>query len=238
MADATYSPKTYRSDGGDKIIVASGGTLQVESGGTLQLDSGATATLADEILAAADMAVADGALVVGNAAGAGVGIVPTGDVTITNAGVTAIGAEKVLSSMVEEGLIHYVDKQLTNAEVLAVRATPITLVAAPGSNKAIIVDKILAVCDSAAAGYTESTDNLAIQYSGGLDILTIESTGFVDGGDVQVRHQAPAEAVVVLPPNEAVEVFGSGDGELGGGNAANTLSFRIWYHTVPTVAFT
>jgi len=35
MADATYQPKTYRKQGGDELVVASGGALTVESGGTL-----------------------------------------------------------------------------------------------------------------------------------------------------------------------------------------------------------
>lgn len=35
MADATYQPKVYRTSGGDKQVIASGGTLEIESGGTL-----------------------------------------------------------------------------------------------------------------------------------------------------------------------------------------------------------
>lgn len=35
MADATYQPKTYRRQGGDEFVVASGGTITVESGGVL-----------------------------------------------------------------------------------------------------------------------------------------------------------------------------------------------------------
>lgn len=43
-ADATYGPKFYRTDGGDKAVVASGGSIVVESGGALTLDSGSTLT--------------------------------------------------------------------------------------------------------------------------------------------------------------------------------------------------
>ena len=35
MADATYQPAVYRKQGGNEIVVASGGTLTVESGGTI-----------------------------------------------------------------------------------------------------------------------------------------------------------------------------------------------------------
>lgn len=37
MADGTYQPKTYRKDGGDTHIIASGGVLDVESGGALKI---------------------------------------------------------------------------------------------------------------------------------------------------------------------------------------------------------
>ena len=40
MADATYQPKTYRKDGGDEHVIASGGQLTVESGGEIEVESG------------------------------------------------------------------------------------------------------------------------------------------------------------------------------------------------------
>lgn len=35
MADATYGPKVYHKQGGDELVVASGGTLTLEAGSTL-----------------------------------------------------------------------------------------------------------------------------------------------------------------------------------------------------------
>ena len=129
------------------------------------------------------------------------------------------------------------DVQITNAQLLLIRATPITLVPAQGANTTIIVERVHAVCDATAGVYTESADNLAVEYSGGLDILTLETTGFIDQAGVEVRQQAPAEAVVTPPANEAVQLFNSGDGEIGGGNIANTFSVRVFFRVVPTVAF-
>ena len=37
MSDSTYMPKTYRKDGGDTSVIASGGVLDIESGGALKL---------------------------------------------------------------------------------------------------------------------------------------------------------------------------------------------------------
>jgi hypothetical protein len=36
----SYQPKTYREDGGDKLVVASGGEIEIESGGTIDVESG------------------------------------------------------------------------------------------------------------------------------------------------------------------------------------------------------
>ena len=35
MADATYTPKVYRKQGGNEIVIASGGTLTLEDGGAI-----------------------------------------------------------------------------------------------------------------------------------------------------------------------------------------------------------
>jgi len=44
MADATYSPKVYRKQGGDELVVASGGKITVETGGILAANGGTQAT--------------------------------------------------------------------------------------------------------------------------------------------------------------------------------------------------
>ena len=35
MADGTYSPKVYRKNGGDTLVVAAGGAIEIEPGGTI-----------------------------------------------------------------------------------------------------------------------------------------------------------------------------------------------------------
>ena len=46
MADATYGPKVYRQQGGDRMVVASGGSLDVESGGEIDIESGGALKIA------------------------------------------------------------------------------------------------------------------------------------------------------------------------------------------------
>ena len=48
MADATYSPLVYMQQGGDVMVVKSGGNIKVETGGLITPNSGTQAsTIAD-----------------------------------------------------------------------------------------------------------------------------------------------------------------------------------------------
>lgn len=38
MADATYTPLIYNKQGGNELVVASGGEINIESGGTITAD--------------------------------------------------------------------------------------------------------------------------------------------------------------------------------------------------------
>ena len=146
----------------------------------------------------------------------------------------AVGVAKL-----EEGAKTFVDVQLTNAQMLAVRATPIQLVATPGANKAVVVDDVHMVSSAAAGAYTETADNLVVEYGDGTDIVAVETTGFVDQASVQVREIKPNYSALFTPlANQLVQLKNSGDGEFGGGNAANTFSLRVHYHVVDMVAFT
>lgn len=60
MADKTYSPKTYRKQGGDEFVVANGGKVTVESGGAIDLKSGALLKIAGTVSTASMVAAAGG----------------------------------------------------------------------------------------------------------------------------------------------------------------------------------
>lgn len=103
MADSTYQPKVYRKQGGDEMVVASGGKIVIESGGELEVQSGGIVDLSAGVQEPGDIALADGKIVVGNASNVGAAVTMSGDVTITNAGVAAIGAGKVTAAMLANG---------------------------------------------------------------------------------------------------------------------------------------
>ncbi len=136
-------------------------------------------------------------------------------------------------------LANVLDVQLTNAQMLALRATPVTLVPAQGVDRATIVERVYIVSDSGTGtAWTETDDNMDVRYAGSTVILTIETTGLIDTGDVQSRYQAPAEAVATPIPNSAVELVNNGDGEFGGGDPIlNSFSVRVWFRVVDTVPF-
>jgi hypothetical protein len=119
---------------------------------------------------------------------------------------------------------------LTNAQVLALRATPITLVAAPGAGKANIFERVVIEFDRTGA-YTETTDNMAVKYTDGSGVVvseTIESTGFVDASaDAVITARSAASPLVTA--NAALVLHNTGDGEFGSGNAANVWRVTTWY---------
>jgi len=47
MADATYQPLVYRQQGGDILVVASGGDIKIEPGGTISNDGTQASAIAD-----------------------------------------------------------------------------------------------------------------------------------------------------------------------------------------------
>lgn len=66
-----YQPKVYKTDGGDKQVVASGGTLDVESGGALKLAGVQVTPTAEELNNAADVSARVQELTVTGAVAAG-----------------------------------------------------------------------------------------------------------------------------------------------------------------------
>lgn len=145
------------------------------------------------------------------------------------------GAGHIVSG--QGGGLLYKDTQLTHAQIGALRATPITVVPSPGAGYALMPYSIHLAFDVTTTAYSESADNIALEYAGGADCLVIETTGFLDQTSDQFRFQSMAEAVFTPVAAEALQLFNNGDGEFGSGNAANTLSVRVYYVIVPMAAF-
>lgn len=137
------------------------------------------------------------------------------------------------------GGVQYAEVSLTNAEMLALRASPKTLVAAPGAGKVIEFISAQLFFDYTGA-YTETADNMAIRYTDGSGTIVsqaIEATGFVDATADTITNALPKIDVIAAKSaseNKALVLHNTGDGEYGGGNAANAVRVKVAYRVHST----
>jgi hypothetical protein len=123
------------------------------------------------------------------------------------------------------------------AAVATLRATPVTLVPAPGSGKLLeLVSGILRIVYTAPA-YTESTDNLVVRYTDGSGVVvsqTIEMTSFITLTADNITSIKPVVDGIVTSAaslNRALVLHNSGDGEFGnsGGSLLDVwIGYRVW----------
>lgn len=125
---------------------------------------------------------------------------------------------------------------LTNAEIKALRATPKTLVAAPGSGYVLEFVSAVLKNNGGTNALTESADNMAVKYNNGSGVAvsqTVECTGFIDQTAATLTS-----ALAVIDPivayasgaNKALVLHNTGDGEWGGNAAADvTMTVKVAY---------
>ena len=140
-----------------------------------------------------------------------------------------------------ESIIRYATVALTNAEIKALRATPKTLVSAPGSGKFLEFVSAVLFLDYGSNALTETTDNLAIRFTNGSGAIVsqaIEATGFIDATADTVTNALPKIDAIVASAsgaNQALVLHNTGDGEYGGNAGADTvISAKVAYriHTL------
>lgn len=128
----------------------------------------------------------------------------TGDVTISAAGVAAIGAAKVLSSMIAPGVIQVATGQISPANIIGTGAGQLGhangVVLVPAAPAGCINELIscVAAMDFSVAAYTGAAGNVTVNLSGGGAALT----GIVTG---TVLIQAAADIIIELVPLAATK---------------------------------
>lgn len=128
---------------------------------------------------------------------------------------------------------------MTNAEALAFRATPKTLVAAPGAARMLRFHNLLWIFDWTAA-YVESTANAQVKYNNGAGLAAsqaIEATGFADAvADIATTGEAKIDLIGLKTAveNLPLVLHNTGAGEWTGGNAANVFRLKVMYSVWPT----
>jgi hypothetical protein len=124
--------------------------------------------------------------------------------------------------------------EISSAEIKALRANKKELVATPGADYFIELVSAVLIYDYDTAVYSESADDLAIEYSTSGDDITaaIEMTGFIDqGGDMIMTvfpiHPQPANVATDIV-NNAIRLINTGDGEYAGAGAG-TMTVKVTY---------
>lgn len=148
-----------------------------------------------------------------------------------------------LSTAVEK----YADVSLTTAQIDALAATPIQLVAAPGTNKAIIfLGASIKYTYSGAAWTVDAGDNLEIRYTDGSGALcaTIEtaSTGLALDGAASTAIWVPpagntpatANSGIAYVANAKLVIDAATDLVKVSGSTAGTIKVRVFYKVIDT----
>lgn len=150
--------------------------------------------------------------------------------------------DSVTYDKLEEGVLQSVDVTITSAELLALNATPKPVVAAPGANKAIVLEGAVVhkPAGTAYAGIAVDED-LSFKYTdgSGAEVAVVETTGFLDQATAQTRYAVPhatdgaGVASDITPVANAALVLHLLVGEITTGDS--DLLLRLYYRVIPTV---
>ena len=145
----------------------------------------------------------------------------------------------VSQGLIDPTVIRFTDTKLESADVKALKATPIELVAAPGANLGIVPVAVAIVVDYGGTNaFTETADDLSIGYAAGAEIKEIESIGLIDQANDEWRYITFEHAETFIPEENVAVVITNLDDEIAG-NAGNDneIHVRLYYRTVPTDGF-
>lgn len=143
----------------------------------------------------------------------------------------------VATASLDVSTIQYAEVSLTANEIKALRATPKTLVSAPGAGKIIEFVSAILLLDATATAFTETADNMAVKYTDGSGAAvsgTIEATGFIDQtADTMTTATAKADAIVAKTgcENKAIVLHNTGDGEYATGTGVMRVKVAYRVHT-------
>lgn len=138
---------------------------------------------------------------------------------------------------VYSGGIQYAEVSIAAAALATLRATPVTLVAAPGAGKILQFLGAELILDWVTPGFTETTDNMAVKYVDGSGVAVsqaIECTGFIDQvADTKTNALPKIDVIATKAQSENVPLVlhNTGDGEWGG-SGGSALRVKISYRTV------
>jgi len=204
---AGYQPKVYRDNGGDRQVIADGGTQLIEAGGNVNGGSGTGAFT----FAAGEIDTADIANDAVDHDKLDEGVDQVADVTVSTAELLALNATP---------------KQLV--------AAPGANKAIIFKGAVLFLDYNSAAYDGIASGEDLS---IKYTDGSGAEVAQIETTGFLDQTADQVRFARAQSAAsgnsAITPVANAALVLHLLTAEIATGNSP--LKVRVYYRVVPTV---
>lgn len=142
------------------------------------------------------------------------------------------------SSDMEDSPYASTEITITQAQLVALRAAPITVVAAPGSTKVLqFLGAYLELVYAGTGNNTESTANLGFKYTDGSGVQvneSVECTGFIDQTVSTNTHARPKLDPIVAATastNQPLVLHNLGGGEFGttGGTPTSSLKVKVIY---------
>lgn len=141
-----------------------------------------------------------------------------------------IAADAITSAKMSPDLLKMVQVTLSSANILAMRTTPVTLIAAPGSGKIIVVDDILLKMITTATQYANGgavefryTDGSGAKVSADIAAAVITAgagTSYTKVKGIEASLTPVANAPLVITNATAAFITGTGSGLI-------TIHYRI-----------
>ncbi len=205
-------------------------------------DASTAAFVANPAAGGLSNTLASGNVFVGSAGNIATGVAMTGDVTIGNTGVTAIGANKVLSSMVSPLLPKYTTVAITAAQFNGMYAAPKLILAAGGANTLIVVHRAILAMTFVSAAYAAG-GVVGFQYDSTVHGAGVAATNteaaadFFAAASSAFQFEGVSGNTVAISPfttsvnkglylSNLTQAFTTGDG---------TFVCHLWYSIIPTV---
>lgn len=136
-------------------------------------------------------------------------------------------------------VMKFADVKLESADVKALKAAPITLIAAPGADLAVVpISAVIHLSYGGTNVFTETADDLSIGWDAGAELHEIETTGFIDQANDETRYITFERAETFEPVENTAVVITNLDDEIAGNlGADNEIQIRIYYRTIPVDSF-
>ncbi len=149
---------------------------------------------------------------------------------------------EIATTSLNQGVQRIATKTITSTQVLALNATPVEVIAAPGAGKAIVIERVKGVTAGGTAyGAIAAGEDLALRYTNGSGTIqtVLETTGWLDQVTAQVRTARPSSAagtalVEFTPVADAAIVAHMLLGEITTGDYPVLLT--VYYRIVNTTA--